>query len=147
MLVCAHGDVEAFCRERGMIVCGVYEGRLEAYAGEIRVIVTDSDMPETEYYYLKGMLLIRGYELISTRYSDNKTLSEYLVYANARRKAKYTGRRSFSDTAVIQRIRELNAAGVSLRKIRETDGVSHPDGRKLSISTISKIIKNIEKEK
>lgn len=147
MLVCAHGDVASFCKERGMSVCGIYEGRLEEYTGAIRVIVTDGDMPEAEYYYLKGVMLAKGYELISTRYSDDNVLSAYLVYANARRKAKYKGRRSFADEAVMKRIRELSATGLSLRKIRDTDGVSHPDGRKLSISTISKIIKNIEKEK
>ena len=44
MLVCAHGDVAEFCRERKMSICGVWEGRLEEYAGAIRVIVTDGDI-------------------------------------------------------------------------------------------------------
>ena len=139
MLVCAHGDVAAFCKDRGMEVRAVWKGRLEEYAGILRVIVTDSIEDPAEYYYLKVVMLGKGYELISTRHSDS------LLYRSRLDIGCKKQRQSFADEAVMQRIRELNTAGLSLRRIRDTDGVSHPDGRKLSISTISKIIKN-EKE-
>ena len=142
MMVCAHGDVAKFCAERDMHIVDVWTGELSEYAGDSPVLVTDADISEHEYYFLKGELLSRGIELISTRYKDDKLLSEFLVYSNSRRKKKYTGRPGFSDREVIAKILELHSAGLSLRKIQETEGVRWGDGRKLSISTIAKVIES-----
>lgn len=154
MLVCAHGDVAEFCEERDMIICSVYTGELRDYRGICRVLVTDSDISEGEYCLLKGELLASGVELISTRYTDNKLFADYLICANSRRKEKYSARVSFGyyrengrivehpqNILVVRRIHELRDAGLTIRAIREDEGVRHPDGRKLSISTIQKIIK------
>lgn len=154
MLVCAHGDVAKFCESHDMIICSTYTGELRDYRGVIRVLVTDSDMSESEYYFLKGELLASGVELISTRHKDDKLFTDYLIYANDRRKEKYGARVSFGyyrengrivehpqNILVVRRIHELRDAGLTIRAIREDDSVRHPDGRKLSISTIQKIIK------
>ena len=155
MLVCAHGDVDYFCEKRDMVIVDRYDGDLEKYDGPWCVIVTDLDVVEHEYYYLKGKLLARGKELISTRYEDNVALSEYAAYAGKRgaeeRRVKYGGRQRFGfcdgvltaeGKAVTDRIFELRDKGYSYRMIREDEGVHHPDGRKMSISTIQIIIKN-----
>ena len=153
MMVCAHGDVAAFCEERGWVICDVWNSDIVGYNGTCRVVVTDSDISEYEYYFLKSEFLARGVELISTRYTDNKILSEYLVYAEGRRRKKYGGRPPFGhhrkggdlvprpeSVGVIMRIRELRKAGLTLRAIREDEGVRHADGRKLSLGTIQRII-------
>lgn len=155
MLVCAHGDVTGFCEARGMVIVEQYEGDLEKYEGVCRILVTGAEMTEYEYYYLKGKLFAGGIELVSTRYTDDELLSGYAAYAGKRgaeeRRKKYGGRQrfGFSDgvltatgRAVVTRIFELRDRGYSYRMIREDDGVHHPDGRKLSISTIQIIIKN-----
>lgn len=140
MMVCAHGDVTEFCKERDMVICETWSGELCAYRGPCRVLVTDSDMSENEYYFLKGELLAKGIELVSTRYKDDKLLSEFIVFAASRR-VRSGGRPPFENVDVIRRIRELSAAGLSLRAIREDEQVRHSDGRKLSISTISKYVR------
>ena len=142
MMVCAHGNVAEYCKAREMEIVATWDGEIIEYNGKIPVLVTDSEMSETEYYYLKGVFLARGYELISTRYKDNKLLSEYLVYSSKQRTSRRGGRQSFGDRAVIQRILELRAAGKSLRVIQADEGVRNKDGSMLSISPISKIIKN-----
>ena len=155
MMVCAHGDVAKFCRERDMVICDSWVGELRDYRGFCRVLVTDREMSESEYYFLKGELLARGVELVSIYHKDDRMLSEYLVFAEERRKAKYTARASFGyyrengvikehpeNIKVVHRVLELRDAGVTIRAIREDEGVRHPDGRKLSISTIQNIIKN-----
>lgn len=140
MMVCAHGNVTDFCKERDMVICDTWSGNLCDYKGPCRVLVTDSDISEAEYYFLKGEMLANGIELISTRYTDEKLLLEYINYANSRRKVKQGGRVLFSDRVVIDRILELRRAGKSLRDIQSDEGVRNKDGGKLSISTISKII-------
>lgn len=142
MMVCAHGDVAKFCEARGWYICETYEGEIIKYNGLCPVLVTDADISEMEYYFLKGQMLAKRIVLISTRYSDDKLMEGYLIYANSRRKeSNRHGRSKFDDAEIIQKIRELSAAGVSIRAIRETEGICHPDGRKLSLSTIHKIIK------
>lgn len=146
MLVCAHGDVVDYCDEHSMVICDTWAGKLNEYRGPVRVLVTDSDVSENEYYFLKGELLARGIELISTRHKDNQKLSEYLVYANGRRKTRYHGRPRIADEAVIQRIRELRDKGMTIREIRLADGVCRPDGSRFGISTIHKYIKDKEEK-
>lgn len=140
MMVCAHGNVTEFCEARGWFICGTWNGEITNYNGVVRILVTDADISETEYYFLKGELLAKGYELISTRYTDDELMAGYLIYANNRRKEKRPGRTGFNDEEIIQKIRNLSDAGLSIRTIRETEGICHPDGRKLSLSTIHKII-------
>ena len=140
MFVCAHGNVADFCKKRDMIICDVWEGNLRDYKGHCRVLVTDSDMSEGEYAYLKGELFAKGIELISVKYKDTQLLSEYLVCATKERKARRGGRKLFDDRIVIDRILELRRAGMSLRAIQADEKVRHKNGKKLSISTISKII-------
>lgn len=145
MLVCAHGNVNAYCELHDMHICDSWNGEITKYSGVCRVIVTDADISEAEYYLLKGEMLGKGYELISTRYTDTQLMAGYLVHANNRHKEKYRGRRSSIDADKIQKIRELKAAGYSIRAIRDTEGICHSDGRKFSVSTIQKITKK-EKE-
>ena len=157
MLVCAHGDVTSFCEKRDMVIVARYEGDLESYDGECPVVVTAKRMTEYEYYYLKGKLLARGVELISNYHTDDCVLSGYAAYAGRRdaadRRKKYGGREKFgfrdgkltaTGKAVADRIFELRDKGYSYRLISADEGVHHPDGRKLSISTIQIIIKNRE---
>ena len=146
MMVCAHGNVIDFCDEHDMVICDKWEGKLCEYRGPCRVLVTDSDISENEYYFLKGEFLAKGIELISTRHKDNKLLSEFLVYSNARRRGKRAGRRPFEDDAVIRRILELHDKGMSIREIQRAEGVCRPDGSRLSTSTIHKHIKNRKNE-
>jgi hypothetical protein len=128
-----------------MKICEKYEGEIRDYEGLCCVLVTDAEISEAEYYYLKGEFLARGYELVSTRYTDEKLFSEYLIYANSRKK-KSGGKKSAIDGKIIQNILKLRDEGKTLRGIREHESVRHPDGRKLSISTIQNIIKKGEKK-
>lgn len=155
MMVCGHGDVAEFCNERDMVVCEQYSGDIEKYRGVCPVLVTSQDMSEHEYYFLKGKLLSRGIELISTKHKDTEGLREFLVYQAGRRKKNYSGRQMFgfqkvngevifteNGRAVVRRILEMRDAGYTLRQISDDEKVFHPDGRKISISTIQQIIKN-----
>lgn len=159
MLVCAHGNVAEFCNSRGWRICDTWNGKLNEYRGFCRVMVTDREMSEHEYYYAKSELLAKGIELISVHHVDDERISSYLVYANKRRKEKRRVRVRFGyrkengklvadpeGQAVIQRIIELRRAGKVLREIAEDAGVRHSDGSSLSISTIATIIKNEMKE-
>lgn len=47
-----------------------------------------------------------------------------------------------SRMAIARRIIELRDAGMKLQDIREADGVRWPDGRRLSVDTINRILKN-----
>lgn len=147
MMVCAHGNVTEFCNARGMVICEVYEGNIREYRGHARVLVTDSDVCESEYYFLKGEMLAKGYELISTKYDDNEMLSKYIRYSVNRRKEKYHHRKPLADRddsaslGVVDRILALRAAGLSLRAIQEDEGVRRADGKKYSVSTIAEVIK------
>ena len=155
MLVCAHGDVTEFCKAHDMVILNHYEGDIELYQGPCRVLVTDQELSEYEYYYLKGKMFAAGIELVSTRYVDRKDMAEVVKYAlHKERTQKYGGRRKFgfqkdgslsdSGRAVVKRIFELSDAGYTYRGIREDEGVYHPDGRDISISTIQTILKNRE---
>lgn len=155
MIVCAHGNVADFCKEHGMDIHETWNGDISDYSGSCRVLVTDSDIPEMEYYFVKSELMAKGVELVSTRYQDNEFLTRYLMYANERRREKYNSHLPFGlchrngevienagKMVAVRRILELRDAGVTLRDIREDEFVRRPDGKKLSISTIQKIIKN-----
>lgn len=158
MIVCGHGDVMEYCVAHDMVVCEIWTGDLEGYRGSCRVLVTDQDMSEQEYYYIKNKFMSRGVELISTRHKDNPAMLSYLAYAAERRKVKYGGRQPFGFRkvgteileisemiAVARKIIALKDAGATLRQIHETPGICHPDGRKISVSTIQQIIKNRER--
>lgn len=162
MIVCSHGNVSGFCREHGMISVAKYVGALEEYDGKPRILVTDQDMSENEYYYLKGLLLARGVDLISTRYKDDAKILGVLAY-NAQRqqeqyRIRYGGRQPFGYQkrdgevvenpemmAVARRIIELRDHGMTLRSIQDDPDIHHPDGRKISVSTIQQIVKNRDK--
>ena len=155
MIVCGHGNVADFCKERDMVICSWYSGDLDKYCGGCRVVVTDQDMSEREYYYMNSKLMRRGVELISTRHKDCPALLEYLAYEAERRKETHGVRQPFGFIrkngdvvenpemmAVARRVIELRDAGFVMRQIRETEGICYPDGRKLSLSTIQTIVKN-----
>lgn len=160
MVVCGHGDVSDFCKKHDMIVMQQHDGDIESYRGVCRVLVTDRDMSEQEYYFLKGKMLAKGIELISTKHKDTEKMSEFMVYASHReieRRGKYTGRYKFGfhrvgdevvphpkKMEVVKRILELRDKGCTYRSIREDRRVRHIDGRKLSISTIALIVQNRE---
>lgn len=158
MMVCAHGNVTEYCDERNMLIFEHYSGDLESYSGSCSVVVTAQDMSETEYYFIKGALMGRGVELIHVAYKDDPKMTEYLKYTMNRRKEKYGGRQPFGfyrkngvvekhpeSFAVAREIIRLRDSGCTLRDIQETDGICHPDGRKLSLSTIRQIIENRSK--
>ena len=160
MVVCGHGDVSDFCKKHDMIVIEEHDGDIDSYRGVCRVLVTDQDMSEEEYYFLKGKMLALGFELISTRYKDNGKVSEFMVYSSRKeieRRGKHTGRYKFGfhrvgngvvphpkKMEVVRRILELRDEGYTYRSIREDRSVRHIDGRKLSISTIALIVQNRE---
>ena len=159
MIVCIHGDASEFCEQNDMVPVAQYVGDIEDYKGDCRILVTDRDMSENEYYYLKGLLLARGVDLISTRYKDDEKVLGVVMYTaqreQERRKQTYGGRQPFgwvrrngvveenpAMMAVARRIIELKDAGYTLRAIRDEDGIRYPDGRKISTSTIHLIVEN-----
>ena len=149
MIVCAHGEVSEYCENRDMIVVEQYTGDIENYNGVCRVLVTDRDMSAGEYYYLKGKMLARGIELVSTRYVDTENLSHGVVREVAE-KRPIQGRRKFGDgseaeMAVVRRIFEMRDNGSTLKEISENPDVGYLDGRKMPVSTIQVILKNREK--
>lgn len=163
MLVCAHGDVAEFCREHDFTVAGQYIGNITDYDGDIKMIVTDKEMSKQEFYYLRLVMLGKGYDVRSIHYPCmDKELNEFLEYVGIqernRRKETYGGRQPFGyqkrngvvveNSAmmyVARRIIELRDSGMKLRDIREFPEIHHPDGRKISISTIQQIINNRER--
>lgn len=158
MFVCAHGDVSEYCNDHEMFICETWDGDIEDYRGVFRVLVTDREMSESEYYFLKGKMLGRGMELVSTRYTDNKVMAGYLTYQADRKKESHSVRQPFGfklRNGVVTEIPEmvdvarkiimLRDSGITLRQIRETPGICHPDGRKISVSTIQQIIDNRER--
>ena len=150
MIVCTHGDVADFCKKHDMVAVETYEGDLRKYCGRCRIVVTDQEMLEDEYYSLKGMLMKRGVELVSTTHKDRIGFEAYI----ARRKKsggrckfgfqKIDGKSVLTETgrAIVKRILELRDIGYTYQRISDDSGVHYPDGRKLSISTIQIIIKN-----
>lgn len=156
MIVCAHGEVDIYCRKRGMIPVCRYDGDILDYSGVCRVLVTDLELLEREYYLMKSEMLAKGFELVSTRYEDSDFISKFIVESlDAKRRKKTGGRCKFGfqkidgelkltekGRAVVTRIFELRDAGCSYHKIRDDVGVHHPDGRALAISTIQIILEN-----
>lgn len=147
MIVCAHGDVTEYCENRDMIIVERYTGDIENYCGVSPVLVTDREMSSGEYYYLKGKMLARGVELVSTRYVDTENLAQGTVkeVSEKRRGRRKYGDGSEAEKAVVDRIFELRDAGRTLKEISEDEAVGYLDGRKMSISTIQVILRNREK--
>lgn len=149
MIVCAHGEVSEYCKNRDMIVIEQYTGDIEKYDGVCRVLVTDQDMSSGDYYYLKGKMLAQGVELVSTRYFDTENLAQGVIREiDDKRPAR--GRRKFGDgseaeRAVIRRIFELKDGGSTLREISEDPGVRYLDGREIPPSSIQVMLRNREK--
>lgn len=157
MVVCAHGNVNEFCKEYDMLIVETHVGDIEKYSGIFRVLVTDQEMTEYNYYYLKGRMLAKGYELVSVHHSDKRCLVDLIAHTVEKeledKREKFGGRHMFGTNedgltehgrTVVRRILELRDTGFSLRQIKECPDVHHPDGKSLSISTIQVIIKNRE---
>lgn len=151
MLVCAHGEVREYCTEHDMLIVDFHRGELEKYSGVPKVLVTNQYMTSNEYYLLKAQMLSSGYELVSTYHSDDRRMADLLMHMVSKRKEKYGGRYMFGMNAdgitpegrnVVKRILELRDAGFTLREIRNDEGVHHPNGNSLSVSTIQTIVKN-----
>ena len=156
MIVYAHGNVSDFCEKNNMIIVGTHDGEIEDYKGFCPVLVTDKEMSEPEYYYLKGRMIARKVELVSVHHTDMKVFVEQMLFNMKMRK----GNRGFcrfgfkregdeivpheQNMLVVKRILELRDKGYVLREIREDDLVRKSDGRKLSISTIQIIIRDRE---
>ena len=149
MIVCAHGEVSEYCKNRDMIIVEQYTGDIENYGGVCRVLVTDQEMSSGEYYYLKGKMLAAGVELVSVKYVDTENLS-YDVVKAVEAKHPGRGRRKFGDgseaeMAVVNRIFELKDAGYKLRAISDDPQVRYLDGRRIPVSSIQVILNNREK--
>lgn len=156
MIVCGHGDVSEYCEAHDMIVADVYSGEIEEYRGVCPVLVTDKDISETEYFYLKGRLLGIGIELVSTRHSDNKLMAEFVIHS-LQQKEHSGGRTRFGfhregkelvpyekEMKVVRRILKLRDEGHTYRAIRADKEVRHVDGRLLSASLLQAIVTNRE---
>lgn len=156
MIVCAHGNVSEYCDSRGMVIAETWEGDFREYCGKCSIIVTDADISEAEYYFEKGKLLAVGIELISTRYTDDPKVVNYITYAMSRddgkkRRVAFGYRRKGErlvevpeEMAVIAKIRGLSNQGMTIREIQAADGVCYTDGRRLSVSMIHNILKRRE---
>ena len=148
MIVCAHGEVTEYCESRDMIIIERFSGEIENYGGICPVLVTDQEMSSGEYYFLKGKMLARGVELVSTRYVDTENLAQGTIREVSEKRNR--GRRRFGDgseaeMAVVRRIFELRDAGRTMKEISEAEDVGYLDGRKMSISTIQTILNNRDK--
>ena len=147
MIVCAHGEVSEYCENRDMIIVERFTGEIENYCGVCAVLVTDQEMSSGEYYFLKGKMLARGVELVSTRYVDTENLAQGTVKDISEKRG---GRRKFGDgspaeMAVVNRIFELRDGGATYKEISEDERIRYRDGRKMPISTIQTILNNREK--
>lgn len=157
MVVCAHGSVSEFCKNHEMEILEVFAGDLNDYKGKCAVIVTDQQMTREEYESLKCVLFGRGYELISTEWTDDAIILALLRQTIERRK-KRGGRQIFGFykkngviteipemIAVARKIIELRDNGWCLREIQGHKDIRHPDGGVIGISTIDSILKNRER--
>ena len=156
MIVCAHGNVDSYCNSRNMIPVCRYDGDIEDYSGVCRVLVTDSEFSDREYYLLKSTMLAKGVELVSTLYEDSEFISKFIVESlEAKRRKKHGGRCKFGfqnidgevkltekGRAVVNRIFELRDRGCTYNVIRNDEAVRHLDGRMLAVSTIQIILEN-----
>ena len=138
MIVCAHGNVFEYCRSRGLIIVDGWDGDFREYGGKCPILVTDADITEQEYYLEKAKLLARGIELVSTRHEDNPQLATYIAITTERGSVKK--RKTPLENEVVNRIRALRAEGMTIRAIQAAEGICYPDGRRLSISFIHKIL-------
>lgn len=152
MIVVAHGDVDAYCAEHGMVIAERYSGKLEDYSGGGLIVVTDNCADVNDYYYLRGIFRSRGIELVSTHWYNPviENFMEYKERRDAERRVRSGGRRLFGlqseeAMAVVRRIFELRDAGYTLRQISDDPGVRYTDGRKMPVSTIQVILKNRER--
>lgn len=158
MVVCGHGKVDNFCAKHGMIIAERCTGSVLDYNGVCKVIVTDREMPEAEYYYLKGRMLARGYELVSTKHKDTGVAASIVTF-HARKEneveKKAVGRCRFGYNRVngelvpdekmikvVKRILELRDQGYSFGQIQKDESVYQKNGSPLSVSTIRYIIVN-----
>ena len=160
MIVCGHGSVSEYCKENGLTLAARFVGDLIDYSGDIKTIVTDQEMGVQEFLYLRMVMLSKGYDLRSIYHTNiDEKMNEFLEYVGVqemnRRKEKYGGRQPFGYRkvgdevreipemiAVARKIIEMKDAGATLRKIHESEEIHHPDGRRISVSTIQQIIKN-----
>jgi hypothetical protein len=137
-----------------MIIGDCYIGKIEDYKGACPVLVTDEELGENRFYELKLSLFRRGVELVSTRYEDEK-VTAFISHMAMLHKLKHGGRLKFGfrregnkvvltdeGRAVVTRIFELRDVGYTLNEISKDESVHHPDGRKLSVSTVQQILKN-----
>lgn len=163
MLVCAHGNVMGYCDEHGLRIAENWHGDLLDYSGDCRCIVTDQEMGVQEFLYLRMAMFSRGYDLRSVHHPNvDEKVNEFLEYAGLqeqkRRREIYGGRQPFgfmrrngvvienpAMMAVARKIIELRDEGKTLREIQSVPEVHHPDGRRISVSTIQQIIKNRER--
>lgn len=160
MIVVAHGNVDAYCSDRDMVIGERYSGDLLEYKGICPVVVTDADVSKNEYFYMKYLLLRRSIELVSTRWASVE-LSEFVAYVaerEAKRRKRYGGRILFGMRRiggeevedpelfpVVERILELREQGKTYAEIRADEGVRRADGSELPISTIQTILNNRDK--
>ena len=160
MIVCGHGNVKNFCDKYEMVVATTHDGPIEEYKGICRVLVTDQEMSEEEYLYLKKKMLLLKVELVSTQYCDEDSVVRRIVYELERElegRKKYVGRCKFGQhrvngevvpheegMKVVRRIIELRDKGFTYSKIQEDDDVHDLAGRMLGLSTIALIVKNRE---
>lgn len=165
MIVCGHGDVTEFCRENGLTVAARHTGEIIDYRGEIKTIVTDQKMSVQEFLYLRMIMLGKGYDVRSIQHPNiDKEIDKFLDFVGTqeiyRRKEKYGGRQPFGYQKrngvvvenpammyVARKIIELRDSGMTLRDIQNFPEIHHPDGRRISVSTIQQIIKNRKKYK
>lgn len=149
MIVCAHGEVSEYCKSHGMTICAEHIGAIEEYEGVCRVLVTDQEMGENEFYALKLAMLRRGVELISVHYRDS-SMDEFVSFMAHQKKPMHPGRRKFGDKspeemAVVRRIFALRDGGYTLKEISEDAQVHHMDGRRMTVSSIQGILRNRDK--
>lgn len=142
MLVCAHGEVSEYCESHDMIIVERYGGKIEDYDGCCCVLVTDREMSSAEYCFLKGQMLARGVDLVSTRYADTEVLDWGFAPEQKRGGRPKFGERSEAEMAVVRKIFELKDSGATYREIQDDENVCYLDGRKIPISTIQVILKN-----
>ena len=159
MVVATHGEVADFCKKYNMKVLETYVGDLSDYNGNSPILVTDESMTRERYDLLKCELFARGVDLVSTQWLDDDVVLR-LIRGDIERRRKRAGRQMFGfyrkngviseNPAMIEvarRVIELRDSGLTYRDIREAEGIRHPDGKKIAISTLGVIVKNREKYK
>lgn len=158
MVVCAHGDVAGFCEAYEMQILESYVGNIGDYhKSNCAVIVTDQAMTRQEYDSLKCTLFGRGVELVSTEWTDDEVILR-LLHNQIQNRRKRGGRQVFGFTKkngqvveipemmeVARRVIKMRDDGFTLKEISADRRVRHPDGKRISVSTIQMIVKNRER--